>query len=171
MDLSKISATLEHGRFYSGKLKLFVKFTIILLIIIVLSGTIILAFMWGELRIAGAVCVIIGIVLMCVFAIYFTYVLYCNRDIEKIVLNCLKDAVLVDAKIQDISASMEMRVYNGAKVQITFLYNGKKYTRISGSSKNEHKKTNGYDKVFWKYTGRTVQVLYSPAEDQILFLK
>lgn len=102
----------------------------------------------------------------------FLYIIKKNKKLEKEIKIYLQDAVLLEAQTEDIgSLSVSRRFYDGTKIRVNFEYEGKVITKESGNPKKAGKITNGYDKVFWKYINRTINILYSPQYDQVMFLK
>ena len=164
-DPDQISATLEYSRLYSGTLQKFVLILIVLCLIICLFCisfgilVICLSEVWE-----GVVFILFG-ALFGALAGYFIVTLHKNAQIGKIVAKSLEDAVLLEAQTRDITQSLHDRIYNGAKISLTFEYGGIRYQRQSDG------KLNGHDKVFRRYVDRTIMILYSPTTKQILFLK
>ena len=52
------------------------------------------------------------------------------------------------------------------KLKVSFKYNKKKYVKYSGT-----KQTNGYDRVFLKYSDAQITILYSPQFDEVMIIK
>ena len=171
MDVSKIAATLKGGRFYTGSLKKFMIFTVVLSLSIVVLSIIIAFCNVKEIGVSQLLIFIIGIIFS--FggsATIILYFLYQNRKKEKKIRECLKDAVLLEARTKDISNSVVDRIYSGVKIKVEFNYKNIVHVCQSGN-KNSKKRNNGYDKVFRKYVNRKIRILYSPKYDEVLMLK
>lgn len=173
MELSRISGTLEKGRFYSGGLLKFLYFSTIMGALVVLFT--ILAGI-ANIKTEGVINVVV--IIFMAFVLFggvtaiFLYIIKKNKKLEKEIKIYLQDAVLLEAQTEDIgSLSASRRFYDGTKIRVSFEYEGKVITKESGSLKKTGKITNGYDKVFWKYINRTINILYSPQYDQVMFLK
>ena len=95
-----------------------------------------------------------------------------NKNIRK----WQKDCILLPAHIMEVDR-IENSVTNVIKLKISvkFIYNG--VNMIQQSGEKNKKKGNifyihpGYDAIFSKYSGHQVNILYSPAYDQVLLLE
>lgn len=164
MQLSNVDATLEKGRFYSGKLLIFLKFYFILLLFVsIFCPFIMLTALDSPKNIIGAICLLLG---FGSGSVVFFILLRKNNRRAKDIIKFLKDARLVKVEVERDS---DFQVYHGIKIRVVFVYNGTKYVRCSGQSSG--KMFDGYDKVFIKYVNRTVNALYSPQYDQLIFIK
>ena len=172
MEISKISATLEKGRFYSGALLKFLYFSIIICVsIIPLSIMVGIA----NIKTEGLANVVVVICLLFVIfggmTVIFLYILNKNNKLKKEIKIYLQDAVLLESQTEEVGGAIYRRFYDGTKIRICFRYNEKVITKESGNPKKAGRINNGYDKVFWKYINRKIYILYSPQYDQVMFLK
>ena len=156
MDLSKISGTLEKGRFYSGGVLKFLYFSTIMCALIVpltiLAGI-------ANIKTEGITNVVLIISLAFVLfggvTAIFLYIIKKNNKLKKEIQIYLQDAILLEAQTEDIgSPSISRRFYNGTKIRIAFRYEGKTIIKESGNPERAWRVNNGYDKVFWKYVNR-----------------
>lgn len=173
MELSKISGTLEKGRFYSGGLLKFLYFSTIICALVVPLA---IAAGIANIKTEGVANVIVIIIMASVLfggvAAIFLYIIKKNENLKKEIKIYLQDAVLLEAQTKDVgSLSVYRRFYDGTKIRVSFRYNGKVITKESGNPKKIGRINNGYDKVFWKYINRTINILYSPQYEQVMFLK
>lgn len=164
MQLSNVEATLEKGRFYSGKLLIILRlYFVLLLFMSVFCPFIMLTALDSPDNMIGAVCLLLG---LGGGSVVFFILLRKNKKREKNIVEFLKDATPVKVKVKKDS---NFQIYNGIKIKVVFVYNGVKYVRCSGKSNG--KMFDGYDKVFIKYANRTIDALYSPQYNQLIFVK
>ncbi len=171
MQLSKIEATLEEGRFLSGKLLVLIKiFTGLELFAGIFSLFTLVTYTekFDFYDVAG----IGGFIVFWGCGIGLIHLLNRNKKLGIKIIEYLKDAVVVRATVVDNSTlSLSERFYNGIKIKIRFTYNNKIYIYESGNPNKVKKRMNGYDKVFRRYVNKSINVLYSPKYSQIIFFK
>ena len=173
MEISKVSATLENGRIFSKGILVLLYIGGVSSFLVFLIGMLMAVTNFLENGIAQGVLFLSCVLLVCgVFIGGFTYLIIRDKKLKKEIKIYLQDAVLLEAQTEDIgSLSVSRRFYDGTKIRVSFEYEGKVITKESGSPKKTGKITNGYDKVFWKYINRTINILYSPQYDQVMLLK
>lgn len=84
-------------------------------------------------------------------------------------VECWADSITLDSQVPPWIGNR--RVF---KIQVKFIYQGKKLIKNSGNAKKKgiyNTLYDGYDSVFKKYTNRKIKILYSPKYDQVLILK
>lgn len=173
MDISKVSATLEKGRIFSkGILALIyigdVSFIYVFFVGLLMSIT---SFLGNNIPI-GVLLLACSLLLCGIFISSFTFLIVRDKKLKKEIKIYLQDAVILEAHTEDIgSLSIYRRFYDGVKIRVEFRYDGKVITKESGDPKRAGKIIHGYDKVFWKYANRKINILYSPQYDQVMFLK
>ena len=173
MDISKVSATLENGRIFSKGILVLLYIGDVSAFLVFPIGLLMAVTNFLENGIAQ------GILFLCcvlffggIFIGGFTFLVVRDKKLKKEVKIYLQDAVLLEAQTEDIgSLSVYRRFYDGTKIRVSFRYDGKVITKESGNPKKTGRINNGYDKVFWKYTNRKINVLYSPQYDQVMLLK
>lgn len=158
--MKKIVASLKYGRIYEKSL--------IFLWIMFADGLFLgiysFVFLFGVDRsIVGFICGFLSGILFSGAALYLIVKNYINCK------NCKKwvqDAVELNATSVGIK-----KAYFGfsdiglRKLKVSFKYNKKKYVKYSGT-----KQTNGYDRVFLKYSDAQITILYSPQFDEVMIL-
>ena len=127
MEISKISGTLEKGRFYSGGLVKLLYFSIVICIL-AMPLTILVGF--ANVETEGLYNVlwvsILAIIFEVGFAGMFLYLIKKNNKLKKEIQIYLQDAMLLEAQTEDIGGpSISRRFYDGTKIRIAFRYEGK----------------------------------------------
>ncbi len=171
MQISKINATLAYGRFFSGLQKKFLYAVLCLTFFTVILIISLFPVYMNELSLSEAIILLVANTLLIGgFAVYLLCMVIKNHKVEPIILESIQDAVVVEADIRDITDSGLDWLYNGAKIQVEFRYDGRKFC-INSGVQGKTNRLNGYDKVFRRYSNRKVQLLYSPKTGQVMFLK
>ena len=173
MEISKVSATLERGRIFSKGILVLLYIGDVSAFLGFLIGLLMAVTNFLENGLAQ------GILFLCcvlffggIFRGGFTFLVVRDKKLKKEVKLYLENAVLLEARTEDIgNMSVYRRFYDGTKIRVSFRYNGKVITKESGNPKKAGRINNGYDKVFWKYINRTINILYSPQYGQVMLLK
>lgn len=166
----KIIATLAYGKKYSIGFFIFLVLALLLCVATMLLS-IVCAMLYAEYVALAA----LGLPFICIPAFLYLIVLLSkeNRDIKK----WEEDAVLLSA--QAIEVGSIRNAFFGRtkfKIVIEFVFDGHKFIKNS-EKENKRKKSvwvnmyPGYDEVFRKFIGRSIQILYSPKNEQVLLLK
>ena len=174
MKLSDIAATLTDGRFYTGKWLNFLYFScgVGFLMPIITCGMLLCAGL-------GVMDWTIYMTLVAAFGniLFFALISICffliikNNKLKRRIYLYLEDAVQLSAYSKSIDALYgRLRFYNGVKIKISFIFQGKNYIKISGNP-NKDNFENGYDRVFIKYCDKKIDILYSPRYDEVMILK
>ena len=171
MQISNINATLSYGKFFSGLQKKFLYVVLCISLLTVILTISLFPVYMNELSLSEAIILLVANTLLIGgFAAYLFYLVLKNHKVERIILESIQDAVFVEADIRDITESSFDWFYSGAKIEVKFQYDGRKFCIDSGVQ-GKTNRLNGYDKVFRRYSNRKVQLLYSPKTGQIMFLK
>ncbi|MCH5350688.1 MAG: hypothetical protein J1F39_01790 [Clostridiales bacterium] len=80
----------------------------------------------------------------------------------------LKDAVLLEADTKSLKNYFNRRnvLHNNSAIEVSFIYNDVKLCRRS-----EYKGATIYLSVFNKYVDKSIHIAYSPAYDEVMFIK
>ena len=175
MDISNIDASLEYGRFFTGIWVKFMYFSLIiallfpLITIFMIVITFTVGMKWdSDMLMALIGCNIFGISL----AVVFIYFIVRNDKLKKKIVAYVEDAIEIKAVSKTIDRLWALgQFFDGAKIQVSFVIDKKRYVRTSGTAEKEKKLRNGYHKIFSKYTDREINILYSPKYDQVFILK
>lgn len=167
MRLSNIEATLESGRFYSGRVLKFFWCYFGLLVFLTLFGTFMVLTYSDPIDVDNIIGALCSFILFGGGALAFFVLLRKNKRQEKKITEFLKDAIPIITEVEPVPG--RVLIFNGIKIRVSFSYNGKNYIRCSG--RLTEKFSDGYDKVFIKYVNRKVKALYSPQYDQVMFVK
>ena len=167
-DLTKIDASLEYGRFFTGGLLKFANFALgFTLFFLLLINVILLIFLSGS-ELDGDV--MFGLISMNILLIpFFAVMLYIvrkNKKLKKNILIWIEDAVELIAYSENIGNIMHIPPQT--KIRVTFYFDGKPYSKVS---KGGDWLTYGHHKIFTRYANREINILYSPKYDQVLILK
>lgn len=165
----KIIATLTYGKKISGGIFLLVIITLLLCLMMI--PLIIIA---AVLSTEYAVLMTLSLSLIGIPACL--YIVFIRMRECKDIKQWKKDAILLSARAIEID-----RIKNSwnhivkVKISIKFNYKGKIIIQKSGD-KNKRKGNllnihPGYDSVYRKYIGHSINILYSPKYDQVLFFK
>lgn len=158
--MKKIVASLKYGRIHRKSLIfLWIMFALGLFL-----GIYSFVFLFGvERSIVGFIGLILGGIIFSGTALYIIVKNYINCK------NCKKwiqDAVELNATSEGIK-----KTYFGfsdiglRKLKVSFTYANKKCEAYSGT-----KPENGYDRVFFRYADRKIQILYSPKFKEVMIL-
>ena len=156
-----IVASLKYGRIFRKSLIfLWIMFALGLFL-----GIYSFVFLFGvERSIVGFIGLIFGGILFSGTALYLIVKNYINCK------NCKKwaqDAIELNATSVGIKkAYFAFSNIGLRKLKVSFKYNKKKYVKYSGT-----KQTNGYDRVFLKYSDAQITILYSPQFDEVMIIK
>ena len=156
-----IVASLKYGRIFRKSLIfLWIMFALGLFL-----GIYSFVFLFGvERSIVGFIGLIFGGILFSGTALYLIVKNYINCK------NCKKwaqDAIELYATSVGIKkAHFAFSNIGLRKLKVSFKYNKKKYVKYSGT-----KQTNGYDRVFLKYSDAQINILYSPQFDEVMIIK
>ena len=156
-----IVASLKYGRIFRKSLIfLWIMFALGLFL-----GIYSFVFLFGvERSIVGFIGLIFGGILFSGTALYLIVKNYINCK------NCKKwaqDAIELYATSVGIKkAHFAFSNIGLRKLKVSFKYNKKKYVKYSGT-----KQTNGYDRVFLKYSDAQITILYSPQFDEVMIIK
>lgn len=156
-----IVASLKYGRIFRKSLIfLWLMFAVGLFL-----GIYSFVFLFGvERSIWGIIGLILGGILFSGTALYLIVKNYINCK------NCKKwaqDAIELNATSVGIKkAYFAFSNIGLRKLKVSFKYNKKKYVKYSGT-----KQTNGYDRVFLKYSDTQITILYSPQFDEVMIIK
>ena len=89
-----------------------------------------------------------------------------------------KEAVLHTAEIEIVNEEFFLiGAFSGnpVRIKISFRHNGKNIKRLSGDDKKKYSFPlygyNGYDRIFNRFVGKKVEILYHEGSDQILFFE
>ena len=170
MDLSKIGATLRHGRVVTGKRwKAFkISFAVMALCIVLwLTMTIVLPIIHIKHDMDSEIffTLIGGSVLFVILFCIILWLLKINIEARKEVSLWLQDAIELEANTKRMDVvSLD---YKPHQIQVKFEYNGNKHQKLSVAGSI----LTGYHKVFDKYADRKITILYSPKFDEVILLK
>lgn len=94
---------------------------------------------------------------------YFQDIIIKEGVIRRKIKRWLEDAVLLSAISKKL---LSAGIPSSSKIQIEFVYNGKKKKQVSLPGKLLQIQT-----IFSRYADREIQILYSPKYDQVMILK
>lgn len=162
MTNNQIESSLLYGGIATKKQVALVIFAITISLLLTLAIIIIIAY---ERDFDSIYYIIVPIV----FVVGFLIILIDMISIRHKINVWLADAVELCG---DCSYSVDdLKKSDGTcKIAITFEYDGKTLVRTSGSQ-NYHPLTwarDGYQKIFRKYVGKKIKILYSPTYDEIM---
>ena len=173
MKVSEIEASLEQGRYFSGKiLALLILCANAFVFYYLFLGVLSLVFFFNgnfsenyfdivDFSIYG-LCVVFSSG-VCI------WLLVINAKIKKKILLYVNDAIPLQAYSRKLSSFRTLgQPFPEVKIEVSFRIGDKRYTRISGDGK---KRSKMYQKIYRKYADREINILYSPKYDQVLILK
>ena len=96
------------------------------------------------------------------------YLIVRNARMRKHILQWLEDAAELSADAKVIDVQRISLLFPRAKVQVSFVLEGRKMTRESGK---QGKIGSGYQSFWMRYDKRPVRILYSARYDQVMILK
>lgn len=166
MMIKKISITLEFGRIYTGLLLMFFYMMFFLSVLTSCVIFIIALIEDSRLFLVFSLCVLM--------AFCFAAVIIINHKNCLRVKEWLKDSVKLKAYAKTLD---ESKVYSGfiplkaTKIIVTFVYNGKHISKMSGKQDSAISRFNGYSSALEKYVNREIDIMYSPKYDQVMILK
>lgn len=173
MKKKDVAATLENGRYLTGANLIAIYIGLIsslLLFVVVIFGLVIVTFGFMVLTAPVLICMIgftvLGLILSAIFACQIRK----NYLIGKKIDECFIDAIETVAMANIVDTFIHNIIFTQVKISVTFVIDGKAYTRISGE-KNSNRFLNGYDKIFGRYVNRKIRILYSRKFDRVLILK
>lgn len=168
MSNANIKAVLSYGKVFTGKERIFLNFIFYFLggVHILSVSIIILLLIIERQSIEDMLYGLITLYLFSMIVFMVSLVLFVrnNKVIKKINLY-LTDAVFVSAKIT--RCDMEELSFKPYQVKVYFKFNDIKKIMVS----NPGNPITGYNKIFSKYDGKVIDVLYSNSYNQILFVK
>ena len=157
----KIAASLSYGRIWTVPL-------IIVWICWVIIGFVGLfvafkSFILGDVWFEITLCVLGS----CGFIGSGSYLIVKDIIIRKKIYLWKKDAIKLNAYSSKIDARIAPPTFNfrDIKIKVSFFYQ-KKIERVSGRKNKEI-----YDPIFYRYSNREIQILYSPKYDEIMIIK
>lgn len=184
IDLSEVVATLKHGEFDGARRKSN-NIAFLLISCICFSLMIIFAIVFSleqaknpepiETFVTTLVFTLLG---LCLMTGIFLFLFFRNKRIEKEIIRCEEDAVEVYASTKKVGDSYDASnplgelVYGPTleKIQIDFKIEGKHFTKVSGKS-GKLGTSDGFARIWTKYTGKPIRILYSRKFDQVILLK
>ena len=166
----KIIASLAYGKKYPIGFLVFLILALLLATALMLLS-IICAILYAEY--AALAALVLPFIVIPAFLCLIVLISKENKDIKK----WEEDAVLLSA--QAIEAGSIRNPFFGRtkfKIAIKFIFDGRKIVQDS-EKENKRKKSiwvnmyPGYDEVFRKFIGRSIQILYSPKYEKVLLIK
>ena len=122
--------------------------------------------LWLEMvAVIGVLFAELFIVGVCLFSISH------DNKVRKLIVACYDDLIPLKAESRFVDTRY---IYGRAfvKIEISFKLNGKKYKKVSGkSSKNSFGEDYSYQKIYKRYVGREIDILYSKKYDEVFVLK
>ncbi|MFR1525577.1 MAG: hypothetical protein ACLSUV_08830 [Bacilli bacterium] len=163
-----IEAVLSYGKVFTGRKKYFFNFLCyfcmaLFVVCLIITALIIIS---EEIIDENMIfCISVIVIFSFVLFLVALYLLVKNNRILKKIDLYLNDAILVSAKVErwdkiDIS-------YKPYQVKVFFEFKNQKKVMISAPGNA----IMGYNKIFSKFDGKVVDVLYSDSNQQILFIK
>lgn len=173
MNITNIEASLKHGRLFTGKWIIILRFglgvgllfpflTILMLIITLTIGMdwtyeMIFSMIGGN---------IFG---LCILLVYILCIVRNEKLKQKISL-WLENSVQVKAYSRSIGSVRLGIQPKQVKIQVDFMIDGKQYSRVS-AGKMLGGGPEGYHKIWAYYADREIDILYSEKYDEVLILK
>ncbi len=166
----KIIATLAYGKKYSIGFFVFLILALLLGVVTAVLSIICTILYTEYAALAGLV-----LPFICVPSLFYLIVILSkeNKDIKK----WEEDAVILSA--QAIEVDRLKNTFNNKakfKISVKFIFDG--HVIIQNSEEKNKRVKNiwvnmnpGYDEVFRKFIGQSIQILYSPKYEQVLLLK
>lgn len=169
-----IVATLQDGAFSGEKRKwIVISYCALVVFMIAAFAFLISSLLSSYAREEGSVTaavftvVVISAVLLLLMGAW-GYLIIRNERIRKHILQWLEDAVELNADAKVIDVQGVSLLFPRAKVQVSFVLEGRKMTRVSGK---QGKIGSGYQNFWRRYDKRSVRILYSARYDQIMIRK
>lgn len=172
LQVEDIDALIKHGQVCTGKFwrNVFIGFYIAASLFFV----VVIGFLIGVPLTLGEFTSDLIITIIClsggglfVFLVTTLVLLHCRSIVKKAEL-FLKDAVLLEADTKSLKNYFNRRnvLHNNSAIEVSFIYNDVKLCRRS-----EYKGATIYLSVFNKYVDKSIHIAYSPAYDEVMFIK
>lgn len=163
MEKREIEATLKNGKLMSKKFKYFLIIVSFFLVLLLIS-VVVVAFIYSHYEKDKKFIISLIILIIFMSSIYLPisfYVLFFEYKRKREVDLWLNDIIEITA-VFNLKYDYQPSIWSGNyKLEATFCFEGKMKTLCSQSS----------NLIFKKYANKTLNVLYSPKYEQILFVK
>lgn len=179
-DISRVALSFSKGDVSGQSRKLLIYLTTVTILFFValialLAVVLFINYKNGEMNLTIAIIGIVGATIAVgLIVAYLIYYFRKNEKARKEILLRLKDAVPLRGYCKTIGTRKE-NVFTARKLQVDFDYNGEHFTRTTSSVVDESKfkpsEAPGYYKMMSKYADREVDLLYSPAYDDVMISK
>lgn len=167
MEIKNVKATLSFGEYFSGiKIILVYIFIALSLILPIISIIIYFISVYGQidLEIQIIITLLLGNVISIFLFLILIFIVLKNHKHKLYIQNCFKDAFLIKV---NVSSYQIMNSYiKPNRVLVNFSYQNTEYNLINKNGNVIF----GYSKIFKKYLGKEIEVLFSISNKEILFL-